>query len=109
MAFTIKIAADGTAQFIYNDTLAFVLKPIGDIKIERASHVEPSVGGGWYVDLRPVGGPILYGDGWMVTPEDHDAMQAGQRAAIAGYTSRAEALAAEVRWLENNRGFSAQS
>lgn len=67
---------DGTAQCLYGEQIH--LSTLGSLDIKRASHVEPDPDhpGNWYADLAPVGGPML-----------------------SGFTSRADALAAEEAWL----------
>jgi hypothetical protein len=70
-------------EFIYNDDLVALLDE-GDSTVRRVSHVEPScVEGkhGWTADMSPVDGPML-----------------------GPYDTRAEALAAEVAWLQSRRG-----
>lgn len=74
----ILIGTDGTARAIYSDTVAPMLRALGCVHTARASHVEPSEDGTWSADLAPVGGPLL-----------------------EGFTTRAEALAAEAQWLLN--------
>ena len=76
----VTIDANGNARFIYNDHLAGLLEH-GRAHVERASHVEPDANGGWFADMSPSGGPKL-----------------------EGFRLRSEALAAEVAWLEQNRG-----
>lgn len=49
----------GVATMIYADELRPLAEAIGDIKIARASHVEPTGDGRWAADLAPVGGPVL--------------------------------------------------
>jgi hypothetical protein len=71
------IALDGSARAIYGE--AIDLTALGRATIVRASHVEPDDGGRWTADLRPVGGPVL-----------------------GPFEQRSAALAAEVRWLEQN-------
>lgn len=82
----IVIEPDGTAVFIYNDELAGLLAE-GVAEVTRASNVEPMIGGGWEADMRPVAGeagPVLRGaDG-------------------KGFALRADALAAEVEWINAN-------
>jgi hypothetical protein len=65
-------------QCLYSDDIP--LAQFGALDIKRASHVEPAPDnpGTWYVDLRPVGGPLT-----------------------TGYKSRADALRAEELWLNN--------
>jgi len=82
----IIIAADGEVSFIYADGLAALLDA-GDGTIMRASHVEPAStypgfgSNGWVADMAPSGGPVL-----------------------GPFDSRAEALAVEVAWLQENKG-----
>lgn len=59
---------------IYSDALVPLLS-LGDVQILRASHVEPAAGG-WAADLSPVAGPVL-----------------------GPFALRADALAAEVEWI----------
>lgn len=68
---------NGDAQCVYDEKID--LTQLGQVDIKRASHVEPDPDspGRWYIDLTPVSGPK-----------------------IAGFATRAEALAAEVAWLE---------
>jgi hypothetical protein len=54
----VAIRADGTLEFIYADELRLLLE-LGDCRITRASHVEPTQEGLWRADLSPVGGPVL--------------------------------------------------
>lgn len=75
---TVRIDTDGSIRFIWDDKL----KPLFDLgkgKISRASHVEPTVEGRWSTDLAPVLGPTL-----------------------GPFGTRAEALNAEVEWLQEN-------
>ena len=67
---------DGTVQAIYDEAIS--LAELGDVQIERASHVEPAPldRGKWMADLAPVGGPLL-----------------------GPFDTRSEALAAEVAWI----------
>jgi hypothetical protein len=73
------IRDSGTIEFIWDDALAFMLEA-GEATIARASHVEP-VGTQWEADMSPSGGPVL-----------------------SGFAMRGDAIAAEIEWLENNRG-----
>lgn len=73
----LHVAADGTIRFVYSDA-ARALIDSGRSSIRRASHVEPA-GTRWTADLSPVGGPFL-----------------------GPFETRAEALAAEVSWLNSN-------
>ncbi len=38
---------------VYNDDILGILKSIGDLKIERASHVEPTENCEWEVNFEP--------------------------------------------------------
>lgn len=75
---TIKVDVKGTMRFIWTDELADLVSE-GQATIRRASHVEPTPGGLWGADLSPVNGPLL-----------------------GPFQTRAEALRAEVAWLETN-------
>ena len=68
------IKSSGRIQCIYDESLD--LSRLGRLRIQRASHVEPTEDGQWTADLSPVGGPCL-----------------------GPFAARSEALAAEVRWL----------
>ena len=72
-----RIDARGHTVAIYGDRLRSVFNAIGTPVIMRASAVEPNEHGEWVADLRPVGGPVL-----------------------SPCRNRAEALAAEVAWLD---------
>ncbi len=74
----IVVEANGEVKFIYSDDLADLIN-MGDVEVRRASHVEPIASGGWSSDMSPVGGPIL-----------------------GPFNLRAEALSAEVQWLQEN-------
>lgn len=82
MAATVRLRIDpeGQVTTIYSDEAAPMLQALGPVAITRASHVEPA-SGGWTADMRPVGGPIL-----------------------GPFALRGEALAAEVKWLQENKG-----
>ena len=71
----ILIQTDGAVRCLYDETLD--LHDIGQLQIERGSHVEPDQQGNWTADLSPVGGPLL-----------------------GPYRNRSEALYAEREWLE---------
>ena len=64
----------GTVRCIYGEDID--LNQLGQLSIQRGSHVEPTAGGHWTADLAPVNGPLL-----------------------GPFSTRAEALAAEVDWL----------
>ena len=70
----IVFTADGRAHCVYDETLD--LAELGQLRIARASHVEPNPEGRWLADLSPVGGPVL-----------------------GPYAQRSQALAAERNWL----------
>ena len=74
----IRIYPDGYLRFLYEDRLN--LSEIGRVRMSRASWVEPDSEGRWWVDLDHSRGPVL-----------------------GPFTTRAEALKAEVDWLERNR------
>ncbi len=67
------VLPDGTVCYVYDEQLD--LRPLGEVSIKRASHVEP-MGDCWQADLSPFGGPLL-----------------------GPLQRRSEALAAEVEWL----------
>lgn len=73
----IRVTPQGGLHFVYDDELVPLLD-LGASSIRRASHVEPAPGG-WTADLSPVGGPVL-----------------------GPFILRAQALAAERRWLEED-------
>ncbi len=68
----------GQIKAIYDDALTALLDG-AEVKIERASHVEPDAGwpgGRWAVDMTPCGGTI-----------------------IRGFPTRKQALDTEVRYI----------
>ena len=69
------IEVGGRVRGIYGE--AIDLAALGQVRITRASHVEPNEDGRWVADLSPVGGPRL-----------------------GPFDRRTEALGAEVSWLE---------
>ncbi len=71
------VKPDGAVRCIYNEVID--LHAIGKPVIRRASHVEPDTNGQWTADLSPVGGPTL-----------------------TAFPTRSQALAAELRWLEDH-------
>ena len=73
----ILILPDGTAKCLYGEDLD--LNVLGQLSIQRGSHVEPTANGQWTADLSPVKGPVL-----------------------GPFRSRSEALQAEREWLEEN-------
>ena len=72
------IRKGGDTQCIYDEKLD--LTELGAIAIRRASHVEPDPQspGNWFVDLGPVGGPV-----------------------VRGFPNRKEALDYEIAWIES--------
>lgn len=81
----IMFEPDGSVRFIHDDDLAELFEG-EETKTVRASRVEPHPDGGWAADMSPSGGPVLYGkDG-------------------KPFLTRRAALAAEVEWLQINRG-----
>lgn len=80
MTHIISIDGNGGVKCIYSDDLADYIAETGG-KIKRASSVEPDPnGGGWLVDLTPVGG----------------------KSNIGPFRLREDALKYEVDWLERN-------
>jgi hypothetical protein len=65
----------GDVCCLYGETID--LSALGRLHIERASYVEPDLGGRWWADLLPVAGPRL-----------------------GPFPRRTDALAAELAWLE---------
>lgn len=63
---------------IYDDLMQGLFQE-GRVAIRRVSHVEPTADHQWTADLSPVGGPVL-----------------------GPFLTRAEALSAEVAWLNAN-------
>lgn len=76
----ITITPRGEIVFIYSDALAPLLNE-GSARVKRASQVEPHPDGGWTADMTP-----FQSDGPILGP----------------FALRQEALAAEVRWLEEH-------
>lgn len=73
----IVVAPTGAVAMVYSDAARTVMDALGHATIRRASHVEPDAAGQWVADLTPIGGPVL-----------------------EPVPRRADALAAEVMWLE---------
>ena len=67
----------GAVRCIYSEQVD--LSALGRPTIRRGSHVEPTEDGRWTADLSPVNGPVL-----------------------GPFDCRSQALAAEVRWLEEH-------
>ena len=78
----LRITPDGAIHAIAPDDLSFLCQ-LGEVEIQRVSHVEPvQTEEGvlrWAADLSPVGGPFL-----------------------SPFTKRSEAIRAEQEWLENH-------
>ena len=71
------IDSSGILRCLYDE--AIDLAALGQLKIERASQVEPDSTGNWHADLAASGGPVL-----------------------GPFAQRSQALAAERDWLEAN-------
>jgi len=67
----------GNVRMIYDETLDASL--LGQVRVTRGSHVEPTHDGQWTADLHPVGGPVL-----------------------GPFRFRSEALTAEITWLRRH-------
>ena len=74
----ISIDTQGHVRGIYTDD--FPWRELGETLVQRASHVEPDDSGFWYADLSLSNGPVL-----------------------GPFARRADAIAAEVAWLEKHR------
>ena len=68
---------NGEGRCIYSDYIP--IRELGDVCIQRASHVEPNSHGEWVANLSPMEGPEL-----------------------GPFSKRTDALAAEVEWLREN-------
>lgn len=87
------VITDCEVRAIYSDELLPYIQrlrahfglPEGAVRIQRASHVEPTELGTWYVDLGPVGGPVFHVD------------ETG-----SPFRTRQSALDYEVQWLREN-------
>jgi hypothetical protein len=73
----LRIEPTGYVCCLYGE--AVDLSALGPVTIRRVSQVEPDAEGRWHADLSPVGGPRL-----------------------GPFPLRSQALAAEVRWLEEH-------
>lgn len=71
------IDTQGTARGVYAE--AIDLSQLGDVTIQRASHVEPDESGRWWADLALIGGPRL-----------------------GPFDRRSAALTAEATWLDEH-------
>jgi hypothetical protein len=71
------VSPHGDVRCLYDESLD--LSALGRLTIQRASHVEPTADGQWTADLSPLRGPVL-----------------------GPFQFRSDALAAEVRWIEEH-------
>jgi hypothetical protein len=71
------VSSHGDVRCLYDESLD--LSALGRLTIQRASHVEPTADGQWTADLSPLSGPVL-----------------------GPFQFRSDALAAEVRWIEEH-------
>ena len=71
------ITPEGMVRCVYGE--AIDVNKLGPVHIRRGSHVEPTADGEWMADLAPADGPTL-----------------------GPFSSRSEALAAEVNWLRDH-------
>jgi len=105
MEHDIYIDEDGTIEHIYDDAIADLFDGDGETTVTRASHVEPHPRGGWFADMRPVNGPLLGVNDSGYLP-NVDALPTDIEYYIdefvVPFTTRAEALAAERRWLSEH-------
>ena len=74
---TLLVSSSGQVRMVYDERLD--AGSLGELRITRASHVEPAASGGWTSDLRPVEGPVL-----------------------GPFPRRSLALAAEIEWIDAN-------
>ena len=79
MTHTLVIDESGGIRFIHSDELIPLRDALGKGVTKRASNVEPDSNGEWSADLSPVNGPV-----------------------IGPFTTRQEALDAEIAWLKTN-------
>jgi len=52
-----SVQSNGQIRCVYDETIE--LSTLGELWIQRGSHVEPDAHGRWSVDLSPVKGPSL--------------------------------------------------
>lgn len=93
----------GEAKAVYADGINDTLHALGEVRIERASHVEPHpTKPGWLADMTPSGGPYIGSNGEMRIED----LPPGQSVAMLldGFTLREDALAAELAWLRKEKG-----
>lgn len=75
------VTPGGEIRAVYSEAAAEVLSGLGECSTRRASSVELGPDNCWYADLGPIGGPVL-------GPFD--------------FPKRADAIAAEVAWINEN-------
>lgn len=81
---SVTINSCGQAVGIYDDALREVFSALGnELKIERASYVEPTEDGQWTADMSPVQPGVVLGP----------------------FKLRSEALRAEEAWLREHLNF----
>jgi hypothetical protein len=81
----IRVLPGGGFRLLYTEEFPF--EELGEgVEIRRASYVDPLPGGGWMVDLRPSGGPVITGHPVTGRP----------------FSKRSEALLWEQEWLIAN-------
>ncbi len=71
------VTESGDIRCVYSE--AVDLSVLGKLRIQRGSHVEPNQDGKWIADLSPANGPKL-----------------------GPFTTRSEALRAELAWLHQH-------
>jgi hypothetical protein len=71
----LRIDSGGVVTCLYAEIID--LASLGEVSIQRASHVEPDESGQWWADLAPSDGPLL-----------------------GPFALRSEALSAENAWLD---------
>jgi hypothetical protein len=74
------VGVDGSVRAVWDDDMAW-LRDESRCEVRRASHVEPTAEAEWTADMGPSGGGVL-----------------------GPFPLRRDALAAERKWLEENRG-----
>jgi hypothetical protein len=74
-AMNLVVDPQGVVHCLYEEVID--LSVLGELSIQRVSHVEPDNEGRWWANLAPVGGPLL-----------------------GPFRRRSEALDAERDWLE---------
>lgn len=81
----LDIAPGGKITALYDDNLAGLISAASDVKIERASYVEPTPDGKWIADMTPaIKRYNIECDNPILGP----------------FATRGEALEQEHRWLE---------